>query len=111
MFAMGNQKDLNTRRFNGGIDDVRVYDRNVALANLQGANRAYIEKEIPHIASLMTETLDEIMSSSEVVVIGNGDDEFQRVPEQATPEQLIVDLVRIGDGTRVSDGRYLGICW
>jgi GDP-mannose 6-dehydrogenase len=91
--------------------EVRVYDKNVSLANLQGANRAYIEREIPHIASLMADTLEEILRTSEVIVIGNRDKEFKRVLNEAQPTQLIIDLVHIGeDGQRSRDG-YQGICW
>jgi GDP-mannose 6-dehydrogenase len=90
---------------------VRVYDRNVSLANLQGSNRAYIEREIPHVASLMADSLDEVVAQSDVIVIGNGDAEFQRVLEETRPEQEIVDLVRITDSTEGVRGRYRGICW
>lgn len=90
---------------------VRVFDRNVSLANLQGANRAYIEKEIPHIASLMVETVEDVLASSDVVVIGNGDPEFARASAEARPEQVIIDLVRIDGDRRGSDERYRGICW
>jgi GDP-mannose 6-dehydrogenase len=89
---------------------VRVYDRNVSLANLQGANRAYIEKEIPHIASLMAETVDDVISSSEMIVIGNGDEAFRRAVDEARPDQSILDLVRIGGGES-SSAHYEGICW
>jgi GDP-mannose 6-dehydrogenase len=90
--------------------DVRVYDRNVSLANLKGANLAYIEQEIPHIASLMVESIDEVLAAGEVLVIGNDDPEFVRVLGDARPEQHIVDLVRIGDPA-TSDATYTGICW
>jgi GDP-mannose 6-dehydrogenase len=90
---------------------VRVYDRNVSLANLQGANRAYIEKEIPHVASLMAETLDDVLNSSEVIVIGNSDEEFKRVLDEALPRQIIIDLVRIGEGAQELKSQYHGICW
>jgi GDP-mannose 6-dehydrogenase len=90
---------------------VQVYDRNVSLANLQGANRAYIEKEIPHVASLMAETLDDVLNSSEVIVIGNSDKEFKRVLDEALPRQIIIDLVRIGEGAQESKSQYHGICW
>jgi GDP-mannose 6-dehydrogenase len=90
---------------------VRVYDRNVSLANLQGSNRAYIEKEIPHVASLMADSLEEVVAQSDVIVIGNGDAEFQRVLEETRPEQEIIDLVRITDTTDGVSGRYRGICW
>src|SRR5690606_40626027 len=59
-----------------------VYDGNVSLANLQGANRAYIEREIPHIASLMCDSIDALLQQSDVVVIGNGAKAFRQALEQ-----------------------------
>jgi GDP-mannose 6-dehydrogenase len=90
---------------------VRVYDRNVSLANLQGSNRAYIERELPHVASLMADTLNDVVASSEVIVIGNGDAEFRRALEEARPDQEIIDLVRVTDSTDGISARYRGICW
>jgi GDP-mannose 6-dehydrogenase len=88
-----------------------VYDSNVSLANLQGANRAYIEKEIPHIASLMRDSIDEVLETSEVVIIGNAAPEFRQVVQQASPEHTIIDLVRIIDDVNHLDGHYHGIAW
>ena len=90
---------------------VRVYDRNVSLANLQGSNRAYIEKEIPHVASLMADTLDDVVAHSDVIVIGNGDAEFQRALEKTRPDQEIIDLVRVTESPDEITGRYRGISW
>ncbi len=90
---------------------VRVHDKNVSLANLQGSNRAYIEREIPHIASLMTDSLDEIVAESEVIVIGNRDDEFKGVLRETRPDQEIIDLVRISGSLDEVPGGYRGICW
>jgi GDP-mannose 6-dehydrogenase len=90
---------------------VRVYDRNVSLANLQGSNRAYIEREIPHIASLMTDSFDQVLAESEVIVISNGDEEFKRVLREAGPDQEIIDLVRINGSLDEVPRRYRGICW
>jgi len=50
---------------------VKVYDKNISLARLYGANRVYIEQTIPHISSLMCNSVEEVISESEVVVIGN----------------------------------------
>ena len=90
--------------------DVRVYDRNVSLANLQGANRAYIQQEIPHIASLLCDTVAEVLAASEVVVIGNGDPEFAGVPEAVAAHQVVIDLVRVGPDLPAHPG-YQGIGW
>jgi GDP-mannose 6-dehydrogenase len=90
--------------------ELRVFDRNVSLANLQGANRDYIEREIPHIASLMASSEDDVIASSDVIVIGNGDPGFARALEHARPDQVIVDLVRI-DRPGGGVAAYEGICW
>ncbi len=90
---------------------VQVYDRNVSLANLHGANRAYIEKEIPHISSLMTDSIDRILQSSEIIVIGNKSAEFKDVANRLQANQHLVDLVRITDGHHSLNGQYHGINW
>jgi GDP-mannose 6-dehydrogenase len=90
---------------------VQVYDQNVSLARLHGANRAYIEREIPHIASLMCDSLDEVLTDSEVIVIGNKSPEFHNVPWRARQGQVVIDLVRILKDIDRSDAEYEGICW
>ena len=90
---------------------VKVYDRNVSLANLQGANRAYIEREIPHISMLMSDSIEEILEQSEVIVIGNAAPEFQAILGQIREHQTVIDLVRISKEIDQLDSRYQGICW
>jgi GDP-mannose 6-dehydrogenase len=101
--------DLIERLIGKGYE-LRVFDRNVSLANLQGANRAYIESEIPHVASLMCDTIEEVVAASDVVVIGNGAPEFVGVTEMATADQTIIDLVRLGPAIPTHPG-YEGIGW
>jgi len=87
-----------------------IYDRDVSSANLIGANREYIEREIPHIWSLMRPTVREVVESADTVVIGNSASEFRELGEQLNG-QMVVDLAR-AFGTRVSNGpSYQGICW
>ncbi len=88
-----------------------VYDSNVSLANLYGANKAYIEQEIPHIASLMRDSIDAVLEDSEVIIIGNGAPEFSHIIGNVRPDQTIIDLVRIADNVNGSNGQYKGICW
>ena len=90
--------------------ELRVYDRNVNLARLVGANRDYILNRIPHIAALMVEDMDDAIKDADVVVIGNGDPEFRDVPERLAVGQHLVDLVRVDEAKR-SGGSYDGICW
>ncbi|MFL6649416.1 MAG: UDP binding domain-containing protein, partial [Sulfurifustaceae bacterium] len=74
--------------------DVRILDRNVAIARLVGANRRYIEEEIPHIASLMCAGAYALLGHADVLVIGAASDDAAEVITNATPEQIVVDLTR-----------------
>jgi GDP-mannose 6-dehydrogenase len=90
-----------------------VYDGSVSRAGLIGANREYIEREIPHIWSLMRGSIAEVLESSDVIVIGNDAAEFHEIQPLLKEDQIVVDLVRVF-GPRASDhdgGHYRGICW
>jgi GDP-mannose 6-dehydrogenase len=76
--------------------DVRILDWNIMMARLVGANRRYIEEEIPHISSLMCGDVDLFLEHSQVVVIGSGGDEARRVLEAIEPQHLLIDLTRGG---------------
>jgi GDP-mannose 6-dehydrogenase len=90
--------------------DLRLYDRNVNLAKLTGANRDYILNHIPHIANLMRESMREVLEHADVVVIGNGAQEFTQVPALMRPGQQVIDLVRV-QADFGGNERYSGICW
>ena len=87
--------------------DVRILDRNVSMARLVGANRRYIEEEIPHIASLMCASAEALLAHAEVIVIGNACEDATEVLAAARPEHLTVDLTRgqaARSGSRSSAG-------
>ncbi len=90
--------------------DLRVYDANVKIASIHGANREYILNQIPHISKLMVDDIQDVLDHAGTIVIGNGSAEFRQVPRLLGPGQSIVDLVRICD-TRSVEGVYDGICW
>jgi GDP-mannose 6-dehydrogenase len=73
---------------------VRIFDPNVAVARLRGANRRYIEEEIPHIASLICESVETLVAHAEVLVVGDASDEAARVLAAAGPHHVLVDLTR-----------------
>jgi len=87
-----------------------IYDRDVELARLFGANKEYIEREIPHISSLMCADLNAVIEQAEVIIIGKQEDEFGALAERLTNGRMVIDLVRLFD---VQDNRpqYQGICW
>jgi GDP-mannose 6-dehydrogenase len=90
--------------------DLRIFDRNVNLASLVGANRDFLLNHIPHISRLMVNTIDEVLEHAGTVVIGNNDPEFGSVLERIRQDQRVVDFVRITK-RRSEDGKYSGICW
>jgi GDP-mannose 6-dehydrogenase len=99
-----------TERLIGKGYDLRVYDANVRLAAIHGANRDYILNHIPHISRLMTRSIDEVLDHADTIVIGNAAPEFHDVPRRLRGDQIVVDFVRITDSRSVS-GVYEGICW
>lgn len=89
--------------------DLRLYDRNVSLARLIGANRSYILNRIPHLSRILEEDLETVLDHAQVIVIGNHDAAFQAIPERLRPDQTVVDLVRV-QGQPPTE-RYCGLTW
>ncbi len=89
---------------------LQIYDRDVQLAQLVGANKDYIEREIPHISSLLRRELQEVVESSEIVVIGKREEEFKELKHRLNNGRLFIDLVGMLKGESNSGG-YQGICW
>lgn len=91
--------------------DIRIYDRNVNVAALVGANRDYILNQIPHISRLMVSSIQEIMQECQTIVVGNADPEFEQVPTMLSEDQILIDLVGIVTAPGSEVGGYEGICW
>ena len=90
--------------------DLRIFDKNVNLASLVGANRDFILNHIPHISRLMVDSVEEVLDHAQTVVIGNNDPEFRCLPDRLRDGQSLVDFVRITN-RRSENGKYEGICW
>ena len=90
--------------------DLRIFDRNVSLASLVGANRDFILNRIPHISRLMVNGINAVLDHAQTIVIGNKDPEFEGILERLHEGQNLVDFVRITN-RRSENGKYDGICW
>ena len=97
-------------RLLGKGHDIRIFDHNVNLSRLVGANRAYIYEHLPHIAKLMVDDVDEVVTHGGTIVIGNNDRYFSEVVGRLNDSQRIIDLVRI-ENEQNANGGYNGICW
>ncbi len=91
--------------------EVRILDRNVSIARLLGANRRYIEEEIPHIASLMCDSVEALLEHAEVLVIGNGGEEAAAALSAVGPHHIVVDLTRGALGQPARAGTEVEARW
>jgi GDP-mannose 6-dehydrogenase len=88
-----------------------IYDEYVDPAKIIGANRVFLERELPHIASLMRLTLEKVVQEVEVIVIANGSDAFHCVPQLMRENQILIDLLGVAKSNYEKKGEYEGICW
>ena len=91
---------------------IRIWDDNVSLGRLIGSNRQYIEEVIPHIGSLLSTSLAEVLKDAEVVVIATRGLNREELRTGLRTDQIVIDLVNLDRGSRpTTPGEYEGICW
>jgi GDP-mannose 6-dehydrogenase len=90
---------------------VCIYDDKVRLARLVGANKSFLENQMPHIALLMRGSLDEVLMNSQVIVVANNSPAFRGVEQRLLSDQILIDLVGMSCREDMMRGRYEGICW
>ena len=92
--------------------DLRIYDANVSLSRLIGANREYIETRLPHLAHLLADSVDEVLDARRGVHRRDARTRpcWRRCP--TAPRPVIIDLVRLPDAdARRTDQGYVGLAW
>jgi GDP-mannose 6-dehydrogenase len=94
----------------GGCE-LKVYDPRVDLETLIGANRAYVESALPELPQLLTDSLEELRASCEVLVIAGTDPEFARVIPKLKKSQMVIDLVGLLEPDQTSRAHLEGLCW
>jgi hypothetical protein len=67
---------------------------------------------IPHIGSLLSASLEQVLSQAEVVVIGTRGIDRKILDANLRPDQFVVDLVNLEKSRRPSaSASYEGLCW
>jgi len=90
---------------------VSIYDENVEPDRLIGTNKSFLERELPHIASLMRASVNEVLARAEVVVVANASAAFCRIPQLMREDQVLIDLAGSARGNGDIRGVYVGLCW
>lgn len=72
---------------------VKVYDPRVRLDRLLGANRAFVQKELPSLAHLMAPSHKELIETSDVVVLAGNHPEFKSAMKLLKKNTILIDLV------------------
>ena len=102
---------LLAEHFLGKGMSVLVYDPDVHLSKLLGANRRFIEQHVPHLGSLIRSDLSEVIEASDVLVVGQKDSRVaSMLVEHSRADQVVVDLVRMPEREALR-ARYEGLCW
>jgi GDP-mannose 6-dehydrogenase len=91
--------------------ELKIFDRNIALGRLMGANLAYIDQQIPHLARLLCDTAEEVVAGSDLLVLGNGSRDFTDALMRTRPGQVVLDLVRPPIDLAALQADYQGLCW
>ena len=91
--------------------ELQIYDPEVNLARLLGANKSFIERHLPHIGQMLQPELETVLESSEVIVVGIGSHlVIEALRGRLRAEQALLDLVGIPEGV-VPAGMKHGLCW
>ncbi len=88
-----------------------IYDEEVGLAKLVGANKRYIEETIPHISSLMVSSPREVIEASDVVVVSKKNPRICDAIIKHGDSRVVIDLVRLYPEPLNGPPNYEGICW
>jgi GDP-mannose 6-dehydrogenase len=90
---------------------LRIYDPEVQLSRLLGANRRFIEQHVPHIGELMQGDLAAVIAESDLLIVGLSDSGLlEALRAQARPDQQVLDLVNI-PGRAQWPCPVEGLCW
>jgi GDP-mannose 6-dehydrogenase len=91
--------------------DVQLHDPSIDMDRVLGANRRFVEDELPYLPERLRPSLDDVLAHAEVVVIGNRSAEYRTLGPRIRPGQVVVDLVDALDRRTVTAGEYHGLAW
>jgi GDP-mannose 6-dehydrogenase len=90
---------------------VLLHDPNIDMERVLGANRRFVEDEVPYLPERMRTELDELLAESEVIIVGNRNAAYKLIGPRLKPGQVLVDLVAAVEPSTVTHGEYHGLAW
>ncbi len=91
--------------------DIDIFDRNVELGRLVGANKDFIEREIPHLEKLLSSDAETMSKEADVIVIGHIDKGDQDTIKPFISGKRVIDLQGADSLKEGAPSEYEGICW
>lgn len=88
--------------------EVAIYDANVRMSRLTGANLAYVSELLPHVSKMLREDILDVVEFADVIVVSHA-----KLAKALNPAvfagKTVVDLGGLPAEFRT--GNYKGICW
>ena len=91
--------------------ELRIYDRFVQVARLMGANRAYIDREIPHLERLMVVSPQSALSGARIAILGHISAEDRPALLDSLAGHIVIDLAGMTEVAAKPNITYQGLCW
>jgi len=91
--------------------NLNIFDQEVSMAKLFGSNKKYIETVIPHISSLMNDSIEKVIEGSEILIVGKKEKSYKEPIQKASKSVHVIDLVKIFTQSEAPKENYEGICW
>jgi GDP-mannose 6-dehydrogenase len=102
---------LVAKRLIGEGCELRIFDPEVHLSRLIGANRSYIDAHLPHVGSLLCAHIEEMIDPSEVILVGLQQSALDAsLQARVRPDHYVIDLVNLPNRDLLRC-RYEGVCW
>jgi GDP-mannose 6-dehydrogenase len=89
--------------------DLRIYDPNVRYAALYGSNKAFIDRELPHLKSLLVDA-DAALNHAKTLVFGHNHSVYRELIPKLRPEHHVLDLADVASDAGLN-GQYEGLYW
>ncbi len=85
-----------------------IYDENVRISKLIGANKSFVDEHLPHLSELITDDLSTALDYADVVLLNHRSVDLSPFADVLAGKQVI-DLVNTKNKSVMK--QYEGICW